>query len=720
MHGAGQRRARVARPRPAACERRRPPCYTRASSMRVALIYPPSCDPTAPYLSVPTLTAWLRKHGVEVLPIDANLEAWEHLLRQGPLEDLAERIERRLARLDQRPSLSHPEQLVYTQLWNARGDAAAVPAAIEGALSTFRDRTGARFYDAAAYERAVATVEAALRVISAAHAPLAMDMVGYRTPFSLLTAEEIARDAEPARDPFHAYFTKLCERLRAEGAGLVGISVAFPGQIQPAYALARVLRAHLPGVHVTVGGPALTQILIRLSGERLEEALGPFHSAVVYEGEIALLDMAQKLARGEDPAANGRVIRGTTIEDLSLLPPPDFDGLPLDRYLAPELVLPYDPTRGCYWGVCTFCHYGLAEVGTARYRERPVEAVLDHLEALSRRHGAGVFYLSQDVFSPRVAAQIARGIRERGLGIRWGTDMRPERSLTPERCEELVAGGALSTALGVESASPRVLSLIDKGIPEGDVRTVIQNLSRAGVAVEAMCFSDFPTETYREAMETVRFVRGVEGDLSLFILGRFDLTHGSLVAQKPGDFGIREVWQVEGDELGTGLFFAERQRSKRPEQQEKLEAAVGALSSQWRLHRYPWAGALSTAHTMLWYRERGKDVFRRLGAAPEPEIPGARARVAAARFDVARVAEVSAAREAEIWAELVHARRRVGRAAYHELADALPHAQPAPGRFRHEAGREPVSAGPKRREGRAHRDLRGGRRPSHAANATKP
>ena len=28
--------------------------------MKVALIYPPTCDPTAPYLSVPTLTGFLR------------------------------------------------------------------------------------------------------------------------------------------------------------------------------------------------------------------------------------------------------------------------------------------------------------------------------------------------------------------------------------------------------------------------------------------------------------------------------------------------------------------------------------------------------------------------------------------------------------------------------------------------------------------------------------
>jgi len=29
--------------------------------MKVALIYPPTCDPTGPYLSVPMLTAYLRK-----------------------------------------------------------------------------------------------------------------------------------------------------------------------------------------------------------------------------------------------------------------------------------------------------------------------------------------------------------------------------------------------------------------------------------------------------------------------------------------------------------------------------------------------------------------------------------------------------------------------------------------------------------------------------------
>jgi anaerobic magnesium-protoporphyrin IX monomethyl ester cyclase len=685
--------------------------------MRVALVYPPSCDPTAPYLAVPTLTAWLRKHDVEVLPIDANLEGWLHLLTREHLEALATRIDGRLAELEAQASLSHEEQLVYAQLWRARGDAAAAPHAIASALDAFRDP--ARFYDDAAYEQAVATVDAALRVISAAHAPLSADFVAYRTPFSLLTPEDIARDAAPDRDPFAAYFDELAARLAAAKVDLVGLSVAFPGQIQPAFALAYALRRRMPELHVTVGGPALTQMFLRLDDATTARVLGPFSSAVVYEGELALLDMVRALEKGEDPCAKGRVIRGRTMEDMSLLPPPDFDGMPLARYLAPELVLPYDPTRGCYWGVCTFCHYGLAEVGTAKYRERPAETILDHLAGMHAKYKTKIFYFSQDVFSPRIATNIARGIKARGLPIRWGTDMRPERSLTLERCTELVAGGALSTALGVESASPRVLSLIDKGIPVDDVRRSIQNLSKAGVAVEAMCFSDFPTETYKEAIDTVRFVRSLKDDLSLFILGRFDLTHGSLVAQKPGDFGIDETWHVEGDMLKTGLFFAERRRPKSGAQQERLEAEVHELSATWRLHRYPWAGALSTAHTMLYYARFGAGVFRTLGPH-EARVPGAaeHARVLEARFDVAAVAAESAANEGAIWEELVHARRKVSAADYHELAAGLPRARPAPGAWCVVAGEDPERAKGGMKTARAPR-TGSARRPSHATNSTK-
>jgi anaerobic magnesium-protoporphyrin IX monomethyl ester cyclase len=84
--------------------------------MKVALIFPPICDPTVPYIALPSLTAWLRSHGIEVVPIDANLECSDHLLQARNLEILATRVTKRLRRLERQRVLNHREQLAYVTL----------------------------------------------------------------------------------------------------------------------------------------------------------------------------------------------------------------------------------------------------------------------------------------------------------------------------------------------------------------------------------------------------------------------------------------------------------------------------------------------------------------------------------------------------------------------------------------------------------------------------
>jgi hypothetical protein len=675
--------------------------------VKIALVYPPTCDPTAPYLALPMLAGFLRSRGVEVLLVDANLEAYEALLQRQPLAALRDRIERRLRGLERRAALDHAGQLAYHALWQARADAHAVPDGIQDALAVLRDP--ARFYDPALYARAVGTVDAALRVISAAHAPLHLDFTAYRTPFALLDPDEIARDAAPERDPFDGYVTgTLAPRLRAAGVGAVGISVCFPGQLQPAYAFALKLRRALPGVHLTVGGPAATQLYLRLDGADLAAALGPFDSAVLFEGERTLHALLGALdARPGDPGAargipnvvhrdrllGAKVMRGEASEDMRLLPAPDFDGMPLDRYLAPHLVLPYDPTRGCYWGKCTFCHYGLAETGTASYRERAVETAVEHLAALSARHGTRYFYLSQDSVAPKTIVKLAAALADAGLDLRWATDLKPEKYLSLERAQTLRRGGAVACALGVESANPRVLGLIDKGAPVAVVSDVIDRLAEAGIAAEAMCFTGFPSESYEEALDTLRFLDQRRDRVAAFIVGEFDLTHGALVARHPERFGVSEIWQVEGDRFGTGLFFAEARPSKRGRQPERLDRALDQVASGWLLRRYPWAGSLSTAHTVFYYDRFGAGVFRELAARPSPNplpaAPGEGRRIA--RFDLAEV-EAALEREARIWDELVRVRRSVSRAAYDALAAAMPVLGPGRSRRAPPRGRRPSGA----------------------------
>lgn len=688
-------------------------------SIDVALVYPPTCDPTAPYLAVPMLTGFLRAHGARVLPIDANLEAFDALLEPGPLARVAERVERAIAALEKKGKLSHDEQLHYLALQRARGDARAAPEGIARAKAILRDE--ARFFDPRAYDAATRTIDAALRAVSAAHHPLHLDFTAYRTPFGLLSQDEIQRMGAPELDPFDDYvIDTLIPRLRASGAKVIGVSFCFPGQLQPGYAFAWKIKRALPEVHLTAGGPGLTQMMIRLTGSALAEALGPFDSAVVFEGEHTLLRLWEAVRDGasmqsipnlvrRDPLLGARFLPGHGMEDLRALPSPDFDGLPLDRYLSPRLTLPYDPTRGCYWGKCTFCHYGLAEVGTAQYREREVPAMIEHLRSLSEKHGTKHFYFSQDSVAPKTLLKLASALIDGGLGLRWGTDLKPEKYLTAERARTLHRSGAVACALGVESGSDRVLALIDKGAPVAVVSYVIDRLAGAGVAAEAMCFTEFPTETRDEALETLRFLSDRRDRVAVYVVGEFGLTHGSLVAQDPSRFGVRETWQLAGDRLGLSLFFEPERPWKDDDDRAEVDEALGALSRGWTLRPYPWAGAVSTAHTLLYYARFGSGIFRSSASRGRaPGVLGDRPFEATAKFDLRRV-EAAEQREAEIWSALVHERRMVSREAYAALAAGAPSiaARPASYRFTAEAPPVPLP--------RAQR----GRRPSHAHNSAR-
>jgi len=632
-----------------------------------ALIYPPTCDPTAPYISVPALTGYLRAEGLAVLPVDANVEAYDRLLRGQSLEKIAQRLEHRLGRLEAKTKLYHTDQLAYAALWEARSLAPAVSASIDGAVAVLRNASGKHFFSPERYDAAVETIEGALRLISAAYFPLELDFSSYRTPFSFLSLKEVASDARPARNPFYSYYAgELCRRLGAADVRAVGISAAFSSQLQGAYSLAFVLKKKMPGVYITAGGPAITQLFCRLDGRQQKQALGPFDSAVLFEGEQALEKIIRAVDRGRKPAG---IICGTRCGDMSRLPCPDFDGMPLEKYFSPSPVLPYDPSRGCYWGKCAFCHYGLTPQGTAPYRQRPVQQVVKHLQGLSRRYGARLFYFSQDAMAPAFALRVAGALTSSGLSVRWATDMRPEPVLSRDACKKLARGGLISAALGVESASPRVLRLINKGTAPDTVQKAIAHLARAGVAVEAMCFTDFPTERAAEALATVRFIGALRSHIALFICGRFELVSGARVALDPEAYGIREIWRLQGDAFQTGIFYEEAATSKTPEEAAHVEKAVNRLSRRWRLHHYPWAGALSTAHTQLWYLRCGPDIFKKTAGPALVTARHSRNRSAAhAHFDSKRAARQSADNEARIWHFLITVRREVSRQAYQRLA----------------------------------------------------
>ena len=57
-----------------------------SSSTKVVLVFPPVWETTAPYLSLPALTAYLRTHGVGTTQVDANMLFWDYLAGEYELQ----------------------------------------------------------------------------------------------------------------------------------------------------------------------------------------------------------------------------------------------------------------------------------------------------------------------------------------------------------------------------------------------------------------------------------------------------------------------------------------------------------------------------------------------------------------------------------------------------------------------------------------------------------
>jgi hypothetical protein len=628
--------------------------------MQNLLIHPPFADPTQPYLSLPTLKGALRARGLDARVVDLNVEAAHWLFSPPALEDVARRIGSRFIDLNRQQELDFEEQRQYRQLVDARSKIERAIGADPSPVAVFRTRE--LFFDPAQYSLARRCVEGYFDALSAAYFPYRF---GFNTashgvvPWSFDLLERYAGERKSPLEKFYAGVFAPADAEASSDEGepraatidledvvFVGISVVFPSQIPEAIYLCRRLRELAPQVFLALGGPCIHQIVVHMEPELRARVLEFVDAVALFEGEETLIELLPRLpewrkvpgfqAKFEllrdvpnllvmDPGTREPVVGPRRTLDISGAAAPDYSDLDLDRYLAPSRTLLYAPTRGCYWNQCSFCYYGLSETATASYREIPPDRAAAQIAQLARRHGVKNFYISCDVLSPKYALSLADALIERKAKIRWSSDLKIEKSFTPERCRKLYESGLRSAAFGIESGSDRILELMRKGTDRATMTAVNRAFHEAGIATEWMTFTDHPDETLDEALATVRWIEEEQEFVDLFIVGEFGLERGSHIAQDPARYGVRKVYYAAGDELRLYALFTHKNGRRARSAKERIDREIDRVGAAYALHPYPWAGANSTHHTFLHFVESGQRGFRthfqRAGGALHGALP---------------------------------------------------------------------------------------------------
>ncbi|MCK7484544.1 MAG: hypothetical protein MZU97_02605 [Bacillus subtilis] len=121
------------------------------------------------------------------------------------------------------------------------------------------------------------------------------------------------------------------------------------------------------------------------------------HSLIVEEGERPILELVKAIEYKQnlDEVANliwlkdGQVKINEKKDPLKLndMPVQSLAGFNLEKYITPEIILPVQASRGCYWKKCTFCDHDFGQT----YNVKNVDKIVSELKHIKQTYGVSHF-----------------------------------------------------------------------------------------------------------------------------------------------------------------------------------------------------------------------------------------------------------------------------------------------------------------------------------------
>lgn len=534
--------------------------------MKVMLVFPPDWYPSEPYLSLPSLTSVLRAAGHQVIQKDINLEMYDWYFSEDFLKRVLRRVPQqldRLRKLSKKRELADWERDVQLALCDlTREYVAELIKKAETAKHIVRSQ---EFYDADKLEWAINVFREVTGAISLVYAPARICMPPMETDLSykvFVSSELLDAVQDTQVNVYRDVFEHLLKpAIEAERPDVIGISIVLQQQLFSTMTFCALIKQHFPNIHVTIGGNTVTRLRDVLPHK--PELFALFDSAVVYEGETAFLQLVEAVGAGREltnvpnviyrDAAGIHTSPLSFAEDMASLPPPDFDGLPLDKYFLPERILPYLATRGCYWGRCEFCDHG--EGYTAGYRTKKIDEVMQEIRGLRDKYQTRHFHFTDESYPPALFRKLTRKLIETNMDIAWTTHMRFEKSLLDDAVwKDAVDSGCRYLHFGYESGNERVLKLMDKATTTEVIHRSLELSAGVGIWNHVMGFFGFPGERREDAMDSIRFLEENKDLVHSIGFGTFDLSKHTPVAKNPEKFGVTAYKNPEWD-LALDYYF---------------------------------------------------------------------------------------------------------------------------------------------------------------------
>ena len=287
-----------------------------------------------------------------------------------------------------------------------------------------------------------------------------------------------------------AWRDEVMAQVRAAAPGCIGVSSTFD-QTNAALILLRACREALPQATLVIGGANCED----------EMALGMVQHIPeldhVFSGDSEHV-FAQFLANPQEFAGQ-KIIRCRPNESINELPANDYSSyvqqlqqcLPASPRLA-GYELPYESSRGCWWGQkhhCTFC--GLNGQGMG-FREKTADKVFAELMQLRQRHQARRIVMTDNIMPHEYFSSLLPRLAEANSGLDIFYEQKANIDLA--KAMLLKQAGISRIQPGIEGLHTGSLRLMKKGV-KGKQNIALLRYARAlGMHVTWNLLYGFPGE----------------------------------------------------------------------------------------------------------------------------------------------------------------------------------------------------------------------------------
>ena len=541
---------------------------------KMLLIFPPQWTPISPHFAVPSLIAQLKSCGFNAHALDLNIEFFNYILASKVIFNSIDKAKEELNYLQKNlmsvfsPSKKAADYSIDEQIFLYRynkikkhlefstQNISYIALNIEEALKTIKSND---FYNPSKLIQSLNIIDRALEFVSIPYSPTKVEFEGVVNPFFKFSYESIKKFVfDEKSNIFAAYYKTCIKKIIEENYDYIAVSLNSSSQIIPGLTLTNMLKKQTKA-HICIGGNFFGRIADELKNHKeffklftdsvvIEEGEGPIVEIGKFVNGIITIDKVPNfMYLNNGIVCKNEKMKPIKLDNMNNIDISDYD---LTKYLAPKIVLPYQSSRGCYWGKCTFCDQDFGQ----NFNVKNAQKVVNEFIEIKEKYGISDFEFIDESVSPAYLSDLSELITEKGINVNFFIDARLETDFTKDILENAHKAGLQMVMWGLESGSKKVMELINKGIDLDKRFDILKNSNNAGIWNFAFIFFGFPTETIEDAKMTVKMLIDNKDIIHSYGRSVFTMGRHSKLSEAPEKYGISKIYPAE-DEFSPNIKF---------------------------------------------------------------------------------------------------------------------------------------------------------------------